>query len=56
MFYLLLSFLCVFVTHAQETPSYLPAALDDEIKVLPGWSSDLPSRHFSGHGKQLLKL
>ena len=49
MFYLLLSFLCVFVTHAQETPSYLPAALDDEIKVLPGWSSDLPSRHFSDH-------
>ena len=45
MWNLLLLALAQIGAAAHDTPS----AQADEIKILPGWASDLPSRHFAGH-------
>jgi hypothetical protein len=45
MFKLCLILTLMQISSAQDSP----AALKDEIKILPGWNDELPSRHFAGH-------
>jgi hypothetical protein len=43
-----LVFTTLLLTHVASSQD-TPAAIKDEITQLPGWSSDLPSRHYAGH-------